>query len=149
MSLKHSPATIIKELLTSSDFGYFTDPIEHGFWPLYIGHMPDGDLTKDDCGAVYDTSGVRDGRLMEGEVIFHYGLQLKIRSAHFADGWEKANAVASRLAQVKRELIEVEDTEYRIDNLSQTTQIIPLGLEEGTKRRFLSTINFITTIQEV
>ena len=143
--LSDSPAVILAQYLR--DVALFVDPDESGAWPLYIDFTPDGKNVKDDVGTVYDTTGVKDGRLMSGQNIFHYGVQIRIRCVVPSDGWTKAKSVRGNLAVVRNETVTVEGNEYEIKNVSATTNIVSLGQEPGMKRRELFTINYLLTIK--
>ena len=68
-----SPALILATYLISQ--GLVSDPVgSGGDWPLFISKMPETEDVPTDCIAIYDTLGLKDGRLMIGPVIEHYGL---------------------------------------------------------------------------
>jgi hypothetical protein len=65
-------------------------------------------------------------------------------------GWDKMYAITSALESQGIVEVELGDVVYQISGVNQTTQIIPLGIEEdGSKRRFAFTVNFRVTIREV
>ena len=147
----NSPAVVLREYLI--DQGVFTAEADAGSWPLYVGHMPDAVGVPDNCAAIYDTAGIKDGRLMlAGLGILHPGLQIKVRARTYAAGWAKADAVRVAMDAIKRAEQEVDATDsfyrYRLDNLSQTGTVLPLGTEKGTKRRQLFSINYLATLEE-
>lgn len=144
--MNDSPAVIIAKWL--QDEGLFTDPSDGLDWPVFIGSMPDGRNVDHNCAAVYDTSGVKDGRLMVGEGIYHPGIQVKIRSASYADGWDKAMSVENSAESVRGDSVTVGVVTYTLSNISQTGTINPLGEEKGQKRRYLFTLNFVLTVKE-
>ena len=72
-----SPAAILSQYLI--DAGVFTDPSIASAWPLYISHLPDDDNVEDNAAAIYDSPGIKDGRLMAGRTIEHRGVQLILR----------------------------------------------------------------------
>jgi len=43
----------------------------------------------------------------------------------------------------------VEESVYTLVNISQTSQVLFIGLDESTKRRNLFTVNFLATLKEV
>ena len=147
--LQISPAMIVARYIIEA-LETMTDPSDDDSWPLYIGSSPDGDNVETNIGVMYDTVGIKDGRLMVGSVIQHFGIQLRIRSRDYEDGYEKIESVASDLDAILYETIEINTEEYRIENLSRTSAIIALGLEQNTtKRRFLFTVNFLATLKEI
>lgn len=144
-----SPALIIATHLIENTGIVFwpSDKGDSGWeWPLYISSMPD---IKDNCGAIYDTPGVSDGRLMAGEVIEHQGLQIKIRFVDYQDGWVKINEIAAALDVIHNEEITIGAITYNIQSLTRRSEPAYLGLESGTSRRNLFSINYTVTIKEV
>jgi len=146
--MDHSPAYIIVEYLIGE--GLLSDPTVGGEWPVYVGLLPDDDDVVNDIVGCMDTPSLKDGRLMNtGENIFHKGVQLLLRAEVYNTGYEKAQALATALEGVSREQKVIGSKTYQIDNVSQTTGIVVLGQEEGSKRRELFSVNFLTTLKEV
>jgi hypothetical protein len=146
--LEISPSSIIAAYLID-EISKMTWPTDKSSWPLYISHMPDGDEVETDCGAIYDTSGILDGRLMSGLVPQHPGIQIKIRSRDYEEGYAKIEDVASALDAISYYSITIAAGEYEIQNVSRTTAVVFIGLEPGTKRRYLFTVNFLLTIKKL
>ena len=144
--MDHSPAQIIVQYLV--DEGLATEPDSSGEWPVYTGHLPDGTGVVDNVLAVYDTPGTKDGRPLDGLPLFHDGIQVRVRSTDYSTGWIKARAVADALGEISEEVVAVDGTDYIIHNISQSTAVVPLGQEEGTKRRDHFTVNFLATLKE-
>ena len=152
--LTFSPASIMALYLieVESIMSQPSDRGEAGWdWPLYVSSMPD---IKDDCGAIYDVPGLSDGRLMIGQVIEHQGVQIKIRSEDYQTGWEKINEIAAILDAIHNDEItigtsSVDEIIYRIQSLTRSSEIGYLGLEPGTSRRNLFTVNYIVTIKKI
>ena len=147
----HSPSRIIAEFLISQGIG--TDITDDSAWPVFVNYRPDETGVPDNCIVVYDNLGAKDGRLMVGTLILHPGFQVMVRARTHPVGWAKANAISDALAGVNRDVQEVitdscSFNRYRLDNTSQSGTILPLGLEKGTKRRHLFTINYLATLEE-
>lgn len=146
--MTNSPAKILAQHMISG--GTLGDPGASSLsWPLYVGHMPDQTGVPDNAAAIYDVEGLKDGRLMEGTTIFHYGVQVRIRSRTFDAGWTKIQAVATAADAIKQAQVVIGGNTYTIAGVSQVGPALFLGLEGGTKRRFLFTINMMATIKEV
>ena len=97
-----------------------------------------------------DTDGLLDGRLMNtGENVIHKGVQLMVRAEAYNTGYQKTQAIATALEGVDGDQITIETKTYQIDNVSQTTAVVVLGQEEGSKRRELFSVNFLITLKEV
>ena len=147
-TLLTSPAFILASYIIEQTIGSMTDPADSSDWPLYVSFMPDSSGVKTDAGALYDTSGIKDGRLMEGQVIQHYGIQLSIRSNTHVAGWAKAEAIASALDAVLNDSVIIDSVEYQIINITRSL-VISLGAEPGTKERRMFTVNFVVTMKRI
>jgi len=148
-SLQTSPAYILASYIIAEAIGSMTDPVDDDDWPLYVSYMPDSSDIKTNCGCVYDTSGVKDGRLMEGPVTQFFGIQLKIRCSSPINGYAKAEAIAIALDAVVNDTVTIDSVVYKIKDVGRTSPVISLGVEEGTKNRRLFTVNFIVTLKRV
>jgi hypothetical protein len=146
--LGDSPASVLATYLTGQ--ALMIVPGAVGDWPLYISSLPDGDNVDDNAGAIYDTAPIKDGRYMgDGEVVNHYGIQLKIRSRTFEEGWDKMNTIAVNLDQVDRQEVTKNSVDYLIQNISRASGVTSLGIETvGTKRRNLFVLNLLMTMEE-
>lgn len=128
-----------------------TDPDVKEEWPLYVGHMVDGNNVEDNAASIKDSPGSLDGKsLRSGEVSQHFGLQLKIRCVDYAEGWKKIENVAVELDGVDSgATIEVNGTTYEIENFSRTSPVVPLGQEEKGKKRDRFVVNYKLAIREL
>ena len=142
-----SPAVILAEYIRDQET--MSDPGDNTDWPLYISYMPDSVDIDSDCGAIYDTTPIKDGRLMIGPVIQHYGIQIKIRSISHSIGWLKAENIITNLDAINYTLITIDGEEYQMNAVKRIGHIIPLGIELGTKDRQLFTVNFLVTLKRV
>lgn len=112
-----------------------------GSWPAYVSAMPDGDKVPHNAIALYDRPGAKDGRAMRtGEVLTRWSSQIKVRSDDYRKGWSKAEAIAAQLDAVLRLGIDAGNYLYFCQSISRS-QIMPLGVEDGPKRRYSFTIN--------
>ncbi len=143
-----SPATILRQYIVDT-LATMSLPTDKLVWPLYVSHLPDGNNIKTDAGAVYDTSGINDLRQMNGFTPQHFGIQLRIRSRSYDDGWDKIEDVATDLDSVNNVSITYDSIEYELRNISRSTPVIALGVEPGTKRRYAFTINYTMTIRNL
>jgi len=145
--MNHSPANIIAEYLFGE--AILTDPDDSGLWHGYVGVLPDGIETDDDIAACIDTTPIKDGRVMDGAALFHFGVQILLRARTCNTGYAKAADLQDALAAVDDEQVIIGSNTYQIVNVSDATGIVNLGQEEGTKRRWMFSTNFIATIKEV
>ena len=117
--------------------------------PLYISSMPDGNDIKTNLGVLYDTAPIKDGRLMTGPVIAHYGIQLRIRSQKHIAGYTKAEEVAAAMDAIQNGTITIDANDFIIQNITRSGPPISLGAEKGTTNRRLFSVNLILTLKRV
>jgi len=143
--MNHTPAYIIAQYLIGE--GLLTAPDESGDWPVYTGILPDSPEVKDDIVACMDTAGIKDGRSMESGVsLFHQGFQILLRATEYNVGYAKAQDLADALAEIQNEEEVILDTTYEINNVTQTTDVVIVSQEEGSKRRSIFSVNFLVTL---
>ena len=146
--MNYSPAYVIAEYLISQ--GELSNALESGDWKVYIGSLPDGADVDHDAVASIDTTNVKDGREMGSLPLFHYGVQLLVRSSAYMTGYVKAQDLADALGAIQNATVTVDSSySYEIANVTDTSGVISIGFEEGTKRRNLFSVNFLVTIKEV
>ena len=146
--LETSPATLLS---------YYTinvitlqDPSGIAVWPAYLGSLPDGDEVPDNAGCFYDTYGWKDGRVSDGDTIEHYGVQVKIRSKEYEDGWAKIEQIAAAYDGINHYYpITVDGDSFILYNVSRYGSTMTLGVEPGTKRRWAFTANFLVSVKQV
>ena len=143
-----SPASILAYYIINT-LGTFTSPADGSTWPLFETHLPDGRNVEDNSAVIFDTTGVKDGRLMTGLVPMHFGILVRLRSLDHEIGYAKVEDLAADLDTVLRAEVSIGANDYIIQNVSRSSPIVPLGIEEGTKRRFVFTINFLVSLRKV
>ena len=106
-------------------------------WAAYLQALPDGNNIKDNAVMIRDSLGNKDGRLQAGETIIHTGCTVVVRSKDYDDGWEKINDIAVEFDSISNEDVSYSSGEiYRLHSISRLP-IMPLGVEPGTKRRWM------------
>jgi len=146
-TIDYSPAYILAWYMIN-ELEIMSLPSASSDWPLFINALPDKSTIKDSAGAIYDTSGTLDGRVLStGEVVEHYGLQVKIRSRDYQTGWQKIRDIAASFSTVQNIVVNIGDDDYRVWNISRTSPVVNLGIDE--RKRFQFTVNFLTTMSEV
>ena len=146
--LQSSPSSIMAYYIIN-ELAKMTDPSDGDTWPLYDSFLPDGPQVETNCGAIYDTSGIMDGRYMSGPTIPHEGIQIRIRSSEKNTGYVKIEDIANALDEITLDSFEIGALEYELQNVSRATPIASLGVEPGTKRRYHYTVNYLLTIREL
>ena len=145
----HSSADVLAELLIIK--GLTTRPELKRPWSQYIDYMPDSERVQDNCACTYDTTEIQGGRYMQDGVrVEHPGWQVRVRGCNFRTGRSKAAELADYLDRYKGGIISIDDSKYRVQNVSRRSGIISLGQEENDrKRRSIFTFNGIMTIGTV
>ena len=145
-----SPAMIVQRfLLDQAPNPVVKDPTSGQPWGLFISALPD---QPDECVAIYDTTGLTDGRIQRtGQEVVHPGIQFTVRSRKYTTGWTQAMAIVNAmiLYATTPPKIVLNGSAYHLQCAKMTGPILPLGFEQGTKRRELFTINYILTIPEL
>lgn len=142
--MNHTPSAMVGYLLRQAGFGSLPGS---GVWPVFETTLPDGDSVADDAAGVIDTAGVKQGRLMRGEVIIKHGVQVLVRSRVHKDGWQKADLASRLLSLIQNYPIVLDDDNYTIQSFTQTGDIIKMGQEPEGRRRWMFSINFLVSIK--
>ena len=143
--INETPSRIIRLYLV--DQGIVSMP-SSGVWPCFVTSLPDGDNAVDDCIGLFDIEPEKDGRLADnGLVILHYGLEFIVRSDSYENGWGKINTIVATLDDIVNMLVVLYSVTYTTHNATRRSGISALGLEEGTKRRYLFQSKYIITIE--
>ena len=144
-----TPAAIMTTYIIET-LDLLTWPTDSLDWPCYISHQPDGNNVNNICGAVFDTTGVRDARLLRtGLVIEHPGIQILLRTTDYETGYSKAQRLALALDAIANQLITIDATIFKIINCSRTAPVASLGKEPGTKRRDFFSLNYLLTYKTI
>lgn len=145
--MKHSPAKVIAELLQQGSSPLFSSYEVGTIWPIFVAHMPD---KPNDCGTIYDTPGILEGRIYDsGKYVKQFGLQIRFRATDHNRGWEKAYATAAFLSTILNVSVVVgHSNTYQINTITQSSTILPLGVEKGEGRRMLFTLNCLVRMEE-
>ena len=142
----HPPSQIVVRYMLDQEESLVGAPEQQDLWPCFISSMPD---MPNNCVAVYDTGGEKRGRLLgTGALSLSYGLQIKVRAGTYTEGWQKAQAIEALMSAVKLADVTIEDASYVIENVAQTSPVLPLGPEQGTSRRELFVLNFLVDLTE-
>ena len=121
----------------------FSTPGGVGTWPLYKNSMPEVTVN---CGCLYDTTPVGEGKTMAGSYTQHYGLQLGVRATVCDDGYEKLDTVATALDLVHNATVAIGGDTYTILSFTRATSIILL--EQDEKRRYIHELNLVVSIRK-
>jgi hypothetical protein len=149
-TLENSPAVILRAYVVDGleELSY---PESNGDWPCWVSVMPDdrgNETVPDNAAAVFDSPGTGT-RLMSGQQIERFGVQVKVRGIDYTTVWKKLESIATALDGVKNVLVSINSDEYLILNISRRGPIIPMPETKTTKRRFTFVINMLITLKKV
>lgn len=145
--MNHTPAQILQEFFLSQDVPLFGRPTDRMPWPLYVSFMPEDDIhVCTEAGAIYDTTPSKDGRLMTGEVVFHYGIQIKIRSLDYITGWKLGMEVQDLVETIHNAEVALEEKTYTVNNVSIASPLTFLGRGDLDRGRVFFSVNFLVTL---
>lgn len=149
MSADHTGADVLAKAL--ADTGLLMRPSAAAdgvplVWPVYVGHIP---KAPDNTVAVYDTSGVKEGRIMRtGATVIKPGWQVRVRGTakRVVDG--KMYAIRHALDAIRRRNVALGEEFYVIMSVTQTGTPLDLGQEVDANRRYTATLNGTITYKE-
>ena len=139
--LNHSPADIIRYLLIQMGAGV-NPTVSTSNWPIYVSSEPN---LPDNCITIFDTLGeISNKNHLNGKVIEHNGFQIRVRAENHPTGYVKANSIAQLIdTELYRESVTIDSSDYCIHSVKRVSDIIPLGTDSPTSKRYLFTINFL------
>ena len=141
------PSAIIAQYVIST-LALFTAASADSDWPLYQAFLPDGDVVKDDVGAIYDVGPYTQGKHMRGALDQRYGIKFLIRSRNYDDGFTKSKVLLDSLQNKSQVSETVGGTAFIIENISSVTGVTSLGTERSSTQRFIFSIDLLVTIKE-
>ncbi len=144
-ALDHSPASIVRTLLVSLSQG--VDPPATSGWTIQDTSEPD---QPDDTITVYDTAGRKQGRSqIDGETFEIHGLQIRVRAANSVTGWAKARALAIVVdTSVYRNSVTIGASQYLVQHISRTGDVLSLGKETPNSKRSIFTLNALISVRK-
>jgi hypothetical protein len=117
-----------------------------GPWPVYATNEPS---TPDNCITVVDTEAQDDGREMTvGEALYHYGIQVMIRSTDHPSGYQKAMSILNDFAQnVYNASINIGSNHYWVHCISRIRMIDIHGKDNPNTKRSRFSLNCLVALQ--
>lgn len=143
--MTHPPAAVVRQLLI--DESLFESDLGED-WAIFVSSLP-AEPRRAAC--VYDSTPVADGRLMAtGELVMHYGIQLRVRSPSYDEGRLHAQLAVDALAAVAQQAVTVSGTVYTVAAVSLASGVFPAGYDDADSggRRMNWTANFLVTLSE-
>jgi hypothetical protein len=146
MAYNHSPAQVLRAALIIRGQGELISVDPNTPWPIFVGHLPD---EPDNAVCVYDTAGVRDGRIhVTGETIGHPGWQIRVRGGGYDVGYDKMKNVVDSLDTLRQISVVIDSDTYIIAATTRTSGPLSLGQEPDGSRRAGFTVNGTITFTE-
>jgi len=146
MSISDSPSLIIQKHLIAQ--GIFTLPSEDDTWPIYVSSLPDGNDVEDNAALVKDEA-PRNERVMAGDVVQHFGISIQVRALDYETGYLMLQDVLIDLSAVHKTTVVVSANSYYFWAASRFGGVTNLGMEDGTKRRYLFELKCDITLEEL
>ena len=152
--MKMSLAQVLWKMVI--DEGHGTRPQDDGSFPVFLTHTPEA---LDDCITIYDTTGIKLGRLMEGEVVQREGAMIRIRSSSYSDGWNKGKDLVEMVDGARKKEVDLDAGDFGgmegdfsnfvIDSLMRESTLLVVGTESaGERRRQIFTLNITGVLPE-
>lgn len=129
MAFSHGVNEVIAQVLVDSGI---TNVYNSAIWPTFVGDEPD---SPDQVVTVYNTTPVKNGRVMNsGEVLLHWGIQIRVRSLTPKPGFVKLHAICDYLDGLAHKYVSMpDDSEYDIHAMSNQNGVLDLGKEQLTR----------------
>jgi hypothetical protein len=140
--LNHSPADIIAQVLV--DLGQGTIAPDQP-WPTAVSNEAQG---GDRAITTYDTEIVKHSRAhVSGEVVEHFGVQVRVRAETHKVAFAKANLIARVLDEdVALTTTTIESSTYLVYSVSRRSGPLALGKDVPTSSRSVFTINVTVSL---
>lgn len=134
--IEDTAATVVAQYLIAT--GVVSKPGNNQAWPCYVNRQP---TTPNDLVTVYDTAGKMDGRMMRsGKVSEFPGILVRLRAVSYDSGELMGMRIIQKLdAALAAVVIVTGGKQYKLDSIQRTTNLIPLGPEEGGSREIFTT----------
>lgn len=139
--LEHSPAMVLRSILTTGSGAYFSDastpPLRP--YPLFISTLPD---EPDVAAALYDTEGVKIARLLaSGNELQKFGIQLLVRTRDYQAGFHLTQSVANLVSRIKNQDVVLNSITYTVQSIMRTSPVLSIG--QDPKRRDQFSLNLL------
>lgn len=143
-----NPAMILKKWFIDQGIG--VAHTTNADWRTYAPGMPDDDtLAYSKVISVGNTTPVQDGRLGEGDVVEHPGVQIMIRSNDYNAGWDKGKAIEEALAiDLTGDQVTFDGEVYTIDEFTKTSGLTYIRQTEKNKRSEFTINGTLTLLQQ-
>jgi hypothetical protein len=98
---------------------------------------------------LFDTTGTPDGRSqIDGEVLQHPGIQLRVRASGHQTGWSKINSLTVALDAINNYRVTIDSSTYTIQVISRRSTVESIGKEDSVTKRDRFVANFTVSIDQ-
>lgn len=142
--ITESPARIVRQLLVDLGQCILPEAKSTEYWQASVNVEP---VAPDNVVTVYNTGAIEDSGInFDGTRVEHPTLQVRLRSTTDLVGYPKARAICVALDGVYRKVVTVNSVGYAVQRIKRTTDVIALGYDEPTSKRFVYTFNLSFTV---
>lgn len=136
--MNHSAADVLCQALVDNAVLIYPDESTTA-WQCFVDGMPS---MPDEVAVLIDEDGHDDGRsMLDGELFYHYGVQMILRGREHRSGYRKAEAVRQALASIYRQTVVVESEAYRVHCVAHIGQVLCLGKDTPNSKRSMFSLN--------
>ena len=147
-TLDHSPAEICKHAIV--DMGHGVDPSASSTtaWMTYSDGFPD--KGNDSMIVVQSADGRDHGREhVSNKRVESHGVRVLIRSAAYTAGFVKGNAIGQSMDSFLDRTVNIGGTRYVVKNFIRTSDVLFLGRDLPSSKRFLFSINAQVNLEKL
>lgn len=141
----HQIAHIVAVLLRDLGIGVLKGTA--GNWPITVNgeaSSPNNVIT------VYDTEARPDGRVMQGDVLSHPAIQVRVRAQTQSIAHAKAKSIAYKFDKVVyHNTVTIDANSYCVHSISRSPSFIYIGADEKTSKNEVITINAYVTARQI
>lgn len=132
--MNHTASAIISQLFVDAGQATVFDSDAETEWPVMQNSLVAVGTTFQNANAIalYDTSGIKQARSMQGQTHSNPGLQLRVRGVDESAVSQKIAALQTYMDTVKRATVTLDGSVYRVNVLIQSGTPFPLGREDDT-----------------
>lgn len=116
-------------------------------WHCWLNYMPDDGITNDTM-AIYDTTGVSQGRVSSGHTLFYRGIQLLFAGLSYPVVYSKIARTNNQISFYKNKIVTFENTEYEIITINQQSDLIALGKQDNRLKNWMFSVNYLLVLRD-
>ena len=142
ITLLHTPAKIVQVALIDLGLGYAPVTGSDKEWQIHVGREAD---SPDRSITVYNTTGRKLGRYMDGSNAVYRGFLVQVRGESLPAAAKRAEAIYSALQSVYQQWARMDNSAYLIHAFIDIRDPADIGKDPDTQRN-LFTVNSLVKI---